>query len=56
MVHDHGDVWTLYGLIEGHETMYRYARTDGGPADEGPATLEFLGEIDGVACAGGDGA
>jgi predicted metal-dependent enzyme (double-stranded beta helix superfamily) len=44
IVHDHGDVWTLYGLIEGHETMLRYARTDGGPADEGPATLEFLGK------------
>ena len=42
-VHDHGAVWTLYGLIEGHETMYRYARTDGGPAGRGPATLELLG-------------
>lgn len=42
-VHDHGDVWTLYGLIEGHETMYRYRRTDDGPADSGPATLESLG-------------
>jgi predicted metal-dependent enzyme (double-stranded beta helix superfamily) len=38
-VHDHGDVWTLYGLIEGRETMHRYARheradagTDGGAA------------------------
>ena len=30
-VHDHGNVWTLYGLIEGRETMYRYERTDGGP-------------------------
>ena len=29
-VHDHGNVWTLYGLIEGRETMYRYERTDGG--------------------------
>lgn len=43
-VHDHGAVWTLYGLIEGHETMYRYRRTDGGPADDGPATLEFVGK------------
>jgi predicted metal-dependent enzyme (double-stranded beta helix superfamily) len=42
-VHDHGNVWTLYGLIEGRETMYRYERTDGGPADIGPATLELVG-------------
>jgi predicted metal-dependent enzyme (double-stranded beta helix superfamily) len=42
-VHDHGNVWTLYGLIEGHETMYRYERTDGGPAEVGPATLELVG-------------
>ena len=42
-VHDHGNVWTLYGLIEGRETMYRYERTDGGPADSGPATLECVG-------------
>ncbi len=38
-VHDHGDIWTLYGLIDGHETMHRFERTDGGPADEGPASL-----------------
>jgi predicted metal-dependent enzyme (double-stranded beta helix superfamily) len=42
-VHDHGNVWTLYGLIEGRETMYRYERTDGGPPDSGPATLERVG-------------
>ena len=42
-VHDHGAVWTLYGLIEGRETMYRYERTDGGPPDSGPATLEMVG-------------
>ncbi len=42
-VHDHGDVWTLYGLIEGHETMYRYERTDDGPRDQGPATLKETG-------------
>jgi predicted metal-dependent enzyme (double-stranded beta helix superfamily) len=41
-VHDHGDVWTLYGLIEGEETMYRYERTDGGGKDTGPATLELV--------------
>jgi len=42
-VHDHGDVWTLYGLNEGRDTMYRHARTDHGPRDEGPATLEVVG-------------
>jgi predicted metal-dependent enzyme (double-stranded beta helix superfamily) len=41
-VHDHGNVWTLYGLIEGTETMYRYERTDGGPPDVGPAKLELV--------------
>ena len=46
IVHDHGAVWTLYGLIKGHETMYRYERTDDGPADRGPATLELLGSHD----------
>ena len=43
-VHDHGNVWTLYGLIEGRETyMYRYERTDGGLPDIGPAKLELVG-------------
>ena len=42
-VHDHGAVWTLYGLIEGRETMLRYERTDGGPPDSGPASLERVG-------------
>jgi len=43
-VHDHGDVWTLYGLIEGHETMLRYQRTDGGARDKGPAALTLVGK------------
>lgn len=43
-IHDHGNVWTLYGLIEGRETMYRYERIDGGPADEGPAHLILSGQ------------
>jgi len=42
-VHDHGDVWTLYGLIDGNETMHRYERTDGGDRNEGPATLRETG-------------
>ena len=41
-VHDHGDVWTLYGLIEGQETMYRYSRMDNGPRNTGPANLKQL--------------
>lgn len=43
-VHDHGDVWTLYGLIEGSETMLRYERTDGGARDKGPAALKLVGK------------
>lgn len=31
-VHDHGAIWTLYGLIEGQETICRYERTDN-PSD-----------------------
>lgn len=42
-VHDHGDVWTLYGLIEGHETMYRYERTDAGDPESGIARLAMVG-------------
>jgi predicted metal-dependent enzyme (double-stranded beta helix superfamily) len=42
-VHDHGNVWTLYGLIEGRETMYRYERIDAGPPDQGPAQLKLVG-------------
>lgn len=41
-VHDHGDVWTLYGLIEGHETMHRFRHVDAS-ADNGPARLELVG-------------
>jgi predicted metal-dependent enzyme (double-stranded beta helix superfamily) len=43
-IHDHGNVWTLYGLIEGRETMYRYERIDNGPGDEGPAQLKLVGQ------------
>ena len=54
-VHDHGDVWTLYGLIEGQETMYRYSRIDDGPRNTGPANLKQIschnlgpGDVDSV--------
>jgi predicted metal-dependent enzyme (double-stranded beta helix superfamily) len=26
--HHHGDAWSLYGLLEGQETVHRYARLD----------------------------
>ena len=29
-VHDHGPSWTLYGVLEGMETITRYERTDDG--------------------------
>ena len=42
-IHDHGNKWTLYGLITGNEIMHRYKRTDGGDADRGPAVIKKLG-------------
>jgi predicted metal-dependent enzyme (double-stranded beta helix superfamily) len=42
-VHDHGDVWTLYGLIEGQETILRYERVDGAMTDTGAAKLRLVG-------------
>jgi predicted metal-dependent enzyme (double-stranded beta helix superfamily) len=42
-IHDHGDIWTLYGLIDGHETMHRFERTDSGHPDKGPAALKETG-------------
>jgi predicted metal-dependent enzyme (double-stranded beta helix superfamily) len=33
-VHDHGKSWTLYGVLDGAETVARFERTDGGvPGD-----------------------
>ena len=29
-VHDHGHTWTLYGVLSGGETVFRYRRTDDG--------------------------
>lgn len=42
-VHDHGKVWTLYGLIEGRETVYRYVHADSSKADRGLVKLELTG-------------
>ena len=55
-IHDHGDIWTLYGLIDGHEAMHRFERTDGGHPDKGPVSLKETtiqplgpGDVDAVA-------
>lgn len=42
-VHDHGDVWTLYGLIEGQETILRYERVDEATTDAQAAKLKLVG-------------
>jgi predicted metal-dependent enzyme (double-stranded beta helix superfamily) len=54
-VHDHGKVWTLYGLIEGREIIYRYERVNAG-TDSDIAHLKLVsrhmigpGDIDVVA-------
>lgn len=42
-IHDHGESWTLYGVLQGGETVVRYRRTDE-TGDAGPAELELVGE------------
>jgi predicted metal-dependent enzyme (double-stranded beta helix superfamily) len=42
-IHDHGESWTLYGVLEGGETVVRYRRADDG-ADETRAELELVDE------------
>ena len=37
-VHDHGRVWTVYGVLEGGETVHRYRRVGGA------AELEMVGD------------
>lgn len=39
-VHDHGPSWTLYGVLDGHERIERFRRTDDNPKTAGPAVLE----------------
>ncbi len=39
-VHDHGNVWTLYGLIEGRETMVRYERPDSAAGSARPVATD----------------
>lgn len=43
-VHDHGKSWTLYGVLEGGETVARFERTDEGGEGAATATLDNLGE------------
>lgn len=45
-VHDHGKSWTLYGVLEGGESVTRFQRTDGGPQVPEFATLEETGTHD----------
>ncbi|GLQ29393.1 MULTISPECIES: hypothetical protein [Roseobacteraceae] len=44
-VHDHGHVWTMYGVLRGKERVIRYERADDGSSDE-QADLKVLGEHD----------
>ncbi|HEY7061518.1 MAG TPA: hypothetical protein VII06_08570 [Chloroflexota bacterium] len=53
-IHDHGSMWTVYGVYAGHEAVYRYERVDDGrreghaeirPAgclDAGPGTVDYV--------------
>lgn len=45
-IHDHGQSWTLYGVLEGGEHIDRYVRTDGGAPGDEPATLSQDGAFD----------
>ena len=42
-VHDHGKSWTLYGVLEGAETVLRFERTDDGPKVPKTATVREAG-------------
>lgn len=33
-IHDHAHIWTLYGVLVGHETIYNYDRIDDGGRDD----------------------
>ncbi|MEK9645167.1 MAG: hypothetical protein VW547_06440 [Alphaproteobacteria bacterium] len=45
-VHDHGESWTLYGVLEGGEKVTRFDRTDGGPKIASTASIERSGSHD----------
>jgi predicted metal-dependent enzyme (double-stranded beta helix superfamily) len=39
-VHDHGQSWTLYGVLDGSESVLRFTRTDGGEPGDLPKRAE----------------
>ncbi len=39
-VHDHGKSWTLYGVLDGVESVLRFERTDGGTPGDLPERAE----------------
>jgi predicted metal-dependent enzyme (double-stranded beta helix superfamily) len=39
-VHDHGQSWTLYGVLDGTESVARFRRKDGGEPGDLPARAE----------------
>lgn len=39
-VHDHGKSWTLYGVVDGTETVARFKRVDGGEPGDLPQQAE----------------
>lgn len=41
-IHDHGKMWTVYGVLKGGETVHRYKRVSG--ADEDDLELEMVGD------------
>jgi predicted metal-dependent enzyme (double-stranded beta helix superfamily) len=44
-IHDHGSMWTVYGVYDGQEAIYRYERVDDG-SREGYAEIRPAGRID----------
>jgi predicted metal-dependent enzyme (double-stranded beta helix superfamily) len=44
-IHDHGSMWTVYGVYEGAEAIYRYERTDDGSRPD-YAEIRRTGRID----------
>ncbi|MEM6574461.1 MAG: hypothetical protein AAGB27_00430 [Pseudomonadota bacterium] len=39
-IHDHGKSWTLYGVLDGTESVLRFRRTDGGSPGDLPKRAE----------------
>lgn len=45
-VHHHGEAWTLYGIVEGVETIHRYERVDGAPPRHVADHVRRAGEVE----------